>query len=130
MTQKGKSLIDDLTQDQIQEIGRLARIGCNNELIAECMDIPYRTLMDCKDLRRIATQKRALHKADILKDQTDSRPKNPVMQIWQGKNFLGQSDKQEVRHGVSQAAVELLGLVDGQNRGKLPTETDDDIPTE
>ena len=125
MTRKGKSLYDDLTEEQKAEVERLASVGCSNELIAESLGVPVSTFHDCPQLRKICGQKRAKHKAAILSDQDTQRPKYPVMAIWQGKNFLGQTDKQEVKHAVSEETASLLRLVDGQNRGKLPSETDD-----
>jgi hypothetical protein len=122
MTHKGKSLYDDLTPEQIQEVERLASIGCSNKLIAECLGVPVSTFHDCVKLRKICAQKRAEHKTAILSDQSTSRPKNPVMQIWQGKQFLGQTDKQEVKHGVSEETATLLGMIDGASRGLLPSE--------
>ena len=124
---KGKSLYDDLTPEQKQEVERLASVGCSNELIADCIGVPDSTFRDCNRLRELCRQKRAKHKAAILSDQDTQRPKYPVMSIWQGKNFLGQTDKQEVKHAVTEETASLLSLVDGQNRGKLPSETDDDI---
>lgn len=126
MTHKDKSLYDDLTAEQKQEIERLASVGCSNKQIAESLGVPVSTFYDCPKLRQICAQKRAEHKTTILMDQDTQRPKNPVMAIWQGKQFLGQSDKQELKHSLTEQTASLLSMIDGQNRGKLPSETDDD----
>ena len=42
------------------------------------------------------------------------------MAIFLGKNVLGQSDKQEIEHGVTTEMANLLGLIDGSTKGKLP----------
>ena len=122
MTRKGKSLYDDLTSEQRQEVERLASIGCSNKLIAECIDVPVSTFHDCSKLRKICTQKRATHKCDILKDQRKHSKNTPVGAIWLGKQFLGQADKQQVKHGVDAETASLLSLIDGGDKGKLPSE--------
>lgn len=127
---QGKNLMDDLRPEQIKEIERLAKIGCDDNLIADCLGIPTSTFTDSNALRLLTRQKRAQHKAAILDDQDKTRPKQPIMQIWQGKQFLGQSDKQAFTHDISQETATLLGLVDGDNRGKLPVDTDGDTQAE
>ena len=41
-------------------------------------------------------KKRAEHKAEIRSNQRRQAKTNPVMNIFLGKNYLGQADKQEI----------------------------------
>ena len=122
MTHKGKSLYDDLTPEQIQEVEKMASVGCSNKLIAECLGVPVSTFHDCVKLRKICAQKRALFRRNIRVDQVKHSKNTPVGAIWLGKNELGQTDKQEVRHGVSEETATLLALIDGASKGLLPSE--------
>ncbi len=125
MTAKGKSVWDDLTDSEKQEIAEYAEVGCTNKHIAELMDIPDSTFKDSDKLRRFCSQKRAVHRANILTDQRKHSKTTPVGAIWQGKQFLGQTDKQQIKHGVDEATASLLSLVDGATRGKLPADDND-----
>ena len=42
------------------------------------------------------------------------------MAIFLGKNELGQTDKQEIEHSLDKPTATLLGLIDGNSKGKLP----------
>lgn len=45
--------------------------------------------------------------------------------IWL-KNRAGWKDKQETEHTLSEATATLLGLIDGDSKGKLPTKGEED----
>ena len=78
------------------------------------------------DISKKLTQKRQHRKNDLRQAQTDTAlsAKNPVMQIWLGKNDLGQTDKQDVRHDVSPEIRELMHMIDGKDQGRLPCEVE------
>ena len=52
--------------------------------------------------------------------QREQAPKSPAMAIFLGKNELGQKDKQEIEHSLDKPTATLLGLIDGDSKGKLP----------
>lgn len=119
---RGDKLWDSLTSNQLKEIGEAALVGCTNLHIAEIMGWPEKTFADCKKLREYCRQKRARFRQEILKDQRKHSKNTPVGGIWQGKQFLDQTDRREDTHKVDEATASLLGLVDGRTRGKLPSE--------
>lgn len=119
---RGDKLWEGLTTAQKKEIGDSARIGCSNKDIGLIVGIPETSFEECSKLRGFTAQKRALHRQQIRKDQAKHSLNTPVGSIWLGKNVLGQTDKQQVKHVVDEATASLLGLVDGTSRGKLPSE--------
>ena len=106
----------------MKEIGEAAKVGCTNKHIVAIVGLPMDAFEHCSKLVSFTHQKRAIFRQDILKDQRKHSKNTPVGSIWQGKQFLGQTDKQQVQHGVDEATVSLLGLVDGSTRGKLPSD--------
>ena len=119
---RGDKLWNSLTSAQLKEIGDAARVGCPNKDIALIMEIPETSFIECTKMRAFCLKKRALFHQDIRRDQQKHSKNTPVGSIWLGKNELGQTDKQQVNHGVDEATISLLGLVDGQTRGKLPSD--------
>ena len=115
-----------LTDEQWEQMGEYALEGCQNSTIAGMMGIPLTTIESNEELRRFLWKKRCERKHVLRQAQNKHAQRTPVMAIFLGKNELGQTDKQEVKHAVTEEAASLLDLVDGQNRGKLPSETDDD----
>ncbi len=82
------------TDEQIQEIERLALINCNSNTIAEATGIAVTTLK-----RRFGRKLRhwwALYRTNIRESQDKQRDSSPQMAIWLGKQDLGQVDKQVV----------------------------------
>lgn len=123
---KGSTVWDTLTDTQKQEIAGYAKIGCTNEHIAELMEIGKDAFRNSNKLTSFCRQKRAIFRHQIRQDQSKHSKTTPVGAIWLGKNELGQSDKNEIRHAVSEETASLLGLVDGVTRGKLPSESEED----
>jgi hypothetical protein len=75
----------------------LALSGCQNNTIANIMDIPKQTLVD--NFRQLLTKKRCERKYNIRKQQDAAAKKgNPALLIFLGKNELGQADKQDIEH--------------------------------
>lgn len=119
---RGDKLWESLTDGQLKEIAEHAKIGCPDKDIALLMDIPETSFTDSTKLRCYCTKKRAIWRKTIRQDQQKHCKNTPVGAIWLGKQALGQTDKQQVNHGVDEATVSLLGIIDGGGRGKLPSD--------
>lgn len=76
---------------------RLAMDGCSNRDIAAMLGVDEKVIRN--HLSATLHKKRALRRWGIHKDQDRLRKKlNATMLIWQGKQELGQTDKQELEH--------------------------------
>ena len=106
------------TDEQVAEIEKYALAGCQNNTIATLMDIPIHTLT--RHYGKFLTKKRCERKYKLRLAQDLLVNTNVAMAIFLGKNELGQTDKQEVKHGVTEELGSLLGLIDGSTKGKLP----------
>ena len=74
-----------------EQVYDLAAIGCNDSEIARWFDIPRQTLID--NFRDILEKGREDVKMSLRRAQLKlALSGNAVMQIWLGKNLLGQSD--------------------------------------
>lgn len=111
MTQ-GKKL--ELTDEQWAEMGEHALDGCQNGTIAGLMDIPETTISTSKELRRFLWKKRCERKSKKRKEQDKHAVTSPVMSIFQGKNELGQKDKQDVVVDAGQDLKGFLGWLAGR----------------
>lgn len=96
-----------------------ARLNCLNGTICGLMGWDKQWLDTRPDILTKLTKKRQQHKLDVRKAQS-KQLNTPVMAIWLGKNTLGQTDKLKTEHDVSKDTAKLLGLIDGQSKGKLP----------
>jgi hypothetical protein len=79
-------------------VEKLSKLMCTQEEIADFLDISVRTLQRDDEFCRIykngiSKGKRSLRRAQWEKAVDE---KNATMQIWLGKQYLGQSDKQEL----------------------------------
>ena len=88
-------------------------LGCEYEVL----DNNYRKLMK---------KKRAEGKAWLRDRQHETAEKNPIMQIWLGKNNLDQTDKHIQELKVDKDTASLLGLIDGSTKGQLPNRQEDE----
>ena len=82
------------TDEQIQEIERLALINCNSNTIAEATGIAVTTLK-----RRFGRKLRhwwALYRVNLRQSQETLKETSPDLSKFLGKNVLGQKDKQEI----------------------------------
>jgi len=95
--------------------------GCQTGTICTLMGWDRQWVDGRKDILTKLTLKRAERKLAIRSAQMGNI-KNPVMGIWLGKNELNQTGRAEIKHGVDEATVSLLELIDGSSRGKLPSE--------
>jgi len=113
-----------VSEDELNKAMEYAFNGCQNGTIEGLMDWPGGFISKRKDIARILTKKRQERNNDLRKAQTDMaiKTKNPVMQIFLGKNELGQADKQDIKHGVDKSLQSVMDLIDGKTAGVLPSE--------
>jgi len=118
----GRGKKREFTKAQIAKIKRLALLNCNTNTIAEAIDVPVDTLKSRPDIQRILLKNRAQHRIAVHEAQNGKalEAKDTTMLIWLGKNDLGQTDRQETSHKVSEGTAKLLGLIDGSCKGRLP----------
>ena len=93
-----------LIEIDAEEVIKLASIGCSNSEIAAFFDCSEDTIE-----RRFAgelNKGRENGKTRLRRLQWQSATKgNVVMQIWLGKQMLGQKDKQEIEHSQEKEQV-------------------------
>lgn len=107
------------TDEQVKVIADYAFHGCQNNTIATLLDIPVNTLT--RHFGKLLTKKRCERKLYLRKAQDRKAGEGDTgMLCFLGKNELGQSDKQEITHGVTTETAKLLRIIDGSNKGKLP----------
>ena len=88
------------TAAQIKKMGELAYGGCQNNTIAGLMDIPKETIV--ANFGQFLWKKRCERKQWLRECQDQSAEDGAIpMQIFLGKNELGQADKNEVEHSGS-----------------------------
>ena len=76
--------------------GKLAAIQCTQEEIAGILDISRQTLLKDEQFLYIFRTKKEAGKSSLRRMQwKTAEGGNPTMQIWLGKQYLKQSDKQE-----------------------------------
>ena len=93
----------------IEQFEELCKIQCTEAEIAAVLKMSVDTLARCIEevygitFAEVFAQKREGGKASLRRAQwnTALETKNPVMQIFLGKNMLGQADKQEIDNNVS-----------------------------
>ena len=86
-------------------VGKLAAIQCTEIEIAGILDISERTLQRDAEFCRIYSLKKDSGKASLRRMQWKKAEEgNATLLIWLGKQYLGQTDKQEMEHsgGTSQ----------------------------
>ena len=107
-----------LTKAQLMRMDRMAMDQCKHRTIAEALGISRDHLRQ-HYLPRLL-KKGALGRVELQRDQRKMQKKQPSVAIFRGKNYLGQTDKQEIKHGVTEETATLLGMIDGKSKGKLP----------
>ena len=105
------------SKTQLQRIDEMARAQAKDSTIACAMGIGLETFR--REFRERTEQKRAEGKLELLQAQRTSAivAKIPVMQIWAGKQHLGQSDKKEVAVEVTSLA-DIAAVMRGGDEGK------------
>ena len=101
---KGRPLVD-IDWDKVDS---MCKIQCTGDEIASVLNIHYDTLHNaCKrekgmNFSDYLPQKALAGKASLRRTQWKTATGgNPTMQIWLGKNMLGQTDKHEIDHNVN-----------------------------
>ena len=110
----GRGKKKEITAAQMKQAERYARKGHQNGTICELMEWDHNLIEQRPDIKKRLTKMRAWHKDDIRNDQERIRKTDgkgisaaATMAIFQGKNELGQADKQET---VLSGAVEHVVL--------------------
>ena len=90
-------------------VEKLAHIQCTQEEIAEVLGVSTRTLLRNKEFCHIYKKGLESGKSSLRRLQFKSAEAgNATMQIWLGKQYLGQKDKQEHEHtGKGGKAIEI-----------------------
>lgn len=98
-----------LTVIDWDKVDSMCKIQCTGEEIASVLDLSYDTLQRaCKREKGMSfaeylPQKALAGKASLRRSQWKlATGGNSTMQIWLGKNMLGQTDKQELNHNVNE----------------------------
>ncbi len=100
-----KKIIDYQTAES------LAKIQCTQEEIAEVLGISVRTLQRDKQFCRIYKKGMDAGRMSLRRLQYKSAESgNVTMQIWLGKQYLGQSDKVMMEDGTEEHANEMKEL--------------------
>lgn len=107
-----------LSQAQLKRLDRMAKDQCKHRTIAEALGISRDHLRD-NYLPRLH-KKAAEGRVELQADQRRMQKVQPSMAIFRGKNYLGQADKHEIGHNLTKETAQLLGLIDGSSKGKLP----------
>ena len=126
----GRGKKKQISEEDMAKAEQLALDNCQNATIEGLMGWPNAFISKRDDIAKRIRQKRQAHKAEIRANQRRMAKTNPVMAIWLGKNSLGQTDKQDMRHGVTSEAATLLGLLDGKSAGRLPSDGKAALPGE
>ena len=113
-----------LTDEQLKRMDRMAMDQCKHRTIAEALGVGREALRE-NYLARLH-QKGAEGRVELQRDQRAMQSKQPSVAIFRGKNYLGQTDKQEIEHSLDKPTATLLGLIDGNSKGKLPDKGEDD----
>ena len=107
-----------LTDEQLKRMDRMAKDQCKHRTIAEALGVGREALR--KNYLPRLLQKGAEGRTELQADQRAMQSKQPSVAIFRGKNYLGQTDKQEIEHSLDKPTATLLGLIDGNSKGKLP----------
>ena len=99
---KGGRPLKDINKHTFES---LCQIQCTQEEICAVLDVTDKTLTNwCKEtydglsFSEVFAIKREAGKASLRRNQWKTAEKNPTRQIWLGKQYLGQRDKQDIEH--------------------------------
>jgi len=89
-----------ITPAQMKQAADYAFHGCQNNTICTLMGWDDNFIDQCTDIRKLLTKKRAQRKLKLRKAQDTKAltDRDTTMQIFLGKNYLGQADKTETKH--------------------------------
>ena len=115
-----------LTADEatVQRIRGLALIQCTREEIACALFVSVPTFRkfvnDHPEVEELLETSKGAGKASLRRIQWRLAEKNPGMAIFLGKNYLGQSDKQEHEHsGPGGGPIEYAKLPPEERRARI-----------
>ncbi len=83
------------TDEQLETIETMAHNNCNTQTIAECAGVDKDVLV--RNLGRKLIHWRSEGKRDLSALQHRLATASPQMAIFLGKNYLGQTDRQDIR---------------------------------
>ena len=117
----------EISQKQFEQ---LCAIQCTQEEICSVLDVSDKTLTKwCLEVYGLAfsevfKEKRCLGKASLRRSQWKLAEKNPTMSIWLGKQYLNQTDKQEIHSSNinTNKNIELSHLSTEEIKGLLKNE--------
>lgn len=99
---------------------KLARIMCTQSEIAEVLGVSLSTLEHDKEFLRIHKKGIEAGKASLRRMQWKSAEDgNVTSQIWLGKQYLGQRDKQELTGKDGEQLSVKFEIVDGRTAGNV-----------
>ena len=83
----------------LKQVAKLAKICCTVEEIANILDLSKSTLDHNEEFLQVYKKNIDNGKMSLRRAQMELALKgNATMQIWLGKQYLGQKDKQEIEH--------------------------------
>ena len=98
------------------EIEKLAAIGCTTSEIAAFLNCSKDTIE--KRFSAVLQKGRENMKSSIRRMQYETAAGgNPTMQIWLGKQYLGQTDKNEYSGDIGQVAGFRIEIIDKRKAG-------------
>lgn len=103
------------TEEQIWRIEQMAFDQCHTRTIAEALCLSQDTIK--RHFASFLTQKRAEGRAALRRMQMAMSRNNVTMQIWLGKQYLDQVDKNEQTHGITDALADLIREVSSGSNG-------------
>lgn len=96
-------------------VEKLASIQCTQEEIANFLDVSVRTLQRDEEFCRIYKKGQDNGKMSLRRTQFRLAEHNVTMAIWLGKQYLGQSDKQEVNTNITNLPEFKLDVIDNSD---------------
>ena len=105
-------------------VRRLAGLQCTYEEIASALGVSVDTLdrrrEDTPEIAEAIKEGRSLGKRSLRRMQLKSAKGGSVtMQIWLGKQWLDQKDRQDIEHHEDKEAIRLLAALDGVSLEQL-----------
>lgn len=96
----------------------MGKLQCTTREAAAFLEVCHDTFLKFVDqdkkAREVFENGKETGKLSLRRMQLKSAEAGNVsMQIWLGKQLLGQRDKSEIDHGVTDALAALLGQIDG-----------------
>ena len=94
-----------------EQAEKLASIFCTQEEIASILDISVRTLQRDQEFCRIYQKGLDNAKMSLRRKQFKLADRNTAMAIWLGKQYLGQTERQETNNIEATEVLQLIKSV-------------------